>query len=120
MLKNDILSKLNIAYVINHSLLIGGYFRFVTLQHEVWIDTGGIVRAITYPDEITLENAKRFINNTALQIPEKIPPKSENNSFIHRSILERYKPGSTNIIGTLTPAYLKRQNCEQIFCYLIC
>ena len=114
--KNEILNKLKLDYVVNDSLLMGGYFKFTILPHEVWIDTNGIVRAITYPDEITSEDVKKFINNEPLSLPEKIedtsfditkPLKVENDSFIYRSILTRNMRQLYNSIGTITTPYIK-------------
>lgn len=114
--KNKILKSLNLKYVISDSILMGGYFKFVTLPHEVWIDKLGIVKAITYADEITEENINRFVNNKPLSLAEKVddvnfdigkPLDIENNNFLYRAILTSYKPGLSNIIGSLTPAFIK-------------
>lgn len=114
--KNEILNKLHLNYVVNDSVLMGGYFKFVELPHEVWIDTNGVVKAITYADEISTESVKTFINNEPLLLPEKRdvlsydyskPLPVENDSFLYRSILTHFKRGFPNSIGTMTAAYLR-------------
>ena len=120
--KNEILNKLHLNYVVNDSVLMGGYFKFVILPHEVWIDTNGIVRAITYDDEVTDESVKKFINIEPLSLPVKKdvlsydyskPLKVEDDSFLYRSILTHYKPGLLNSIGTLTAAYIKGKKIDK-------
>ena len=114
--KNEILNKLKLEYVINDSVLMGGYFKFITLPHEIWIDKEGIVKAITYADEITYENVNRFIHDKSFSLSEKVddlnfdigaPIKVENDHFLYRAILVPYKPGLLNMIGTLSEPYVK-------------
>ena len=116
VLKNKILKHLKFDYAIMDTTLMGGYFKFVTLPHEVWIDTQGIVKAITYADEINSDNIGRFIKNHPLAVEEKTdvlnfdieaPLNVENNNFLYRAVLTAYKPGLSNIIGTLSPTFEK-------------
>lgn len=114
--KNKILNKLKLSYVVKDSVLMGGYFKFVELPHEVWIDTNGVVKAITYADEISTESVTNFINNKPLLLPEKKDVLSydyskslpvENDSFLYRSILTHFKRGFPQYIGTLSATYIK-------------
>ena len=98
---------------------------FRILPHEVWIDTKGIVRAITFADEITYESLKNFINNKSLSLPEKVddisfdisePLKVADDAFLYRSILTHYKPGLMNTIGAFTLALCKRKEIKQVYC----
>lgn len=120
--KNEILNKLHLNYVVNDSVLMGGYFKFVELPHEVWIDTNGVVKAITYADEISTESVTNFINNKPLLLPEKKdvlsydyskPLPVENDSFLYRSILTHFKRGFPNSIGSLTAAYIKGRKVDK-------
>jgi thiol-disulfide isomerase/thioredoxin len=123
--KNKILKEVDLKYIVNDSILMGGHFKFLTLPHEVWVDTQGIVRAITYPDQITYENIIRFINNESLSIPEKkenvafnIMEKNlpaEDSEYLYRSILTPYKPELNHMIGSLTPLYKKDGTVDRFF-----
>lgn len=112
------LKNLEFSYVVNDSVLMGGYFKFVTLPHEVWVDSSGIVRAITYADNINKTNIDLFLKNE-LKLPQKnddlsfdlsAPLKVDDDSILFRSVLTHYKPGLQNMIGSLTPPYLKSKN----------
>jgi thiol-disulfide isomerase/thioredoxin len=115
VLRNKLLNKLNLNYVVGDSLLMGGYFKFSVLPHDVWIDTNGVIKAITYPDEISYDNLVSFINNSKLSIEEKVddvsfdffkPFKVEDSLILYRSLLTRYLPGVSNYIGgTIYPEY---------------
>jgi thiol-disulfide isomerase/thioredoxin len=120
--KNKVLNKLALHFVVENTTLMGGYFKFSTIPHEVWIDTQGIVKAITYPDEITFENASLFVNNQPLHAFEKIddllfditkPLKVDENSLIYRSVLINYKSGVSNAIGTFTKAFVKGEKVNR-------
>lgn len=112
--KNKLLNKLNLNYVVDDSLLMGGYFKFSVLPHDVWIDTNGVIKAITYPDEISYDNMLSFVNNDDLSIDEKIddisfdylkPLKVEDSLIKYRSLLTGYLTGVSNYIGTMFPEY---------------
>ena len=124
--KNKTLSRLNLKYVVNDSVLMGGYFKFLSIPHEVWVDTIGVVRGITYPDEITHQNIKLFVNNEKLFLQEKrenvefnileemLPV--DNNFFMYRSVLTEHKPELNHMIGSLTDElYLKDAKLNRFF-----
>jgi len=120
--KNKILSKLDLNYVVNDSLLMGGYFKFITLPHEVWINTKGIVQAITYPDEITFDNVSLFVNNQPfnaagkkddMTFDMKAPLRVDNDQFLYRSVLTSYKPGLENLLASFTRSYVKGEQVDR-------
>lgn len=122
--KNEILKKLGLDYVVNDSVLMGGYFKFNILPHEIWIDTQGIVKAITYADQITFEKVSQFIKAKPLMLSEKVddmnfsidkPLTIENNLILYRAILAPYKPGLSNMIGTLSEAYQENIKEDRFF-----
>lgn len=113
---NSILNKLDLNYVTSDTVLMGKQIKFKVLPHEVWIDTNGVIRAITYPNEITSENVQRFVKEDSLKLVEKVdildfdiskPLPIDGNAFLYRSVLTRHKPGLSTMIGALTPAYVK-------------
>jgi thiol-disulfide isomerase/thioredoxin len=105
--KNKILSKHKFQLVVEDSLMMGGYFKFSVLPHQVWIDTNGIVRAITYPDQLSYRNLLSFISNDQILAEEKIDnvefnpskPFKDTGSFLYRSLLTHHKPGIGSYIG---------------------
>lgn len=113
--KSKILKKLDHSYVVNDSLLMGGYFKFVTVPHEVWIDTIGVIRAITYPDQLTTVNLQLFVQNGKISLPEKREDVTfdvlqqklpvNNDSFLYRSVLTKYQSQLQNMVGTLEEPY---------------
>src|SRR5205085_7488789 len=70
--KNKMLSKHKFQLVVEDSLMMGGYFKFSIVPHQVWIDSNGIVRAITYPDQLSYSNLLSFISNEQILAEEKI------------------------------------------------
>lgn len=119
---NSMLNKLELNYVTNDTVLMGRQISFKILPHEVWIDTNGIIKAITYPDEITPENIEKFIQKETLTMIEKLdildfdlskPLSDANNDFLYRSILTTYKQGVSNSIGAFVPAYIKEEKIQK-------
>lgn len=112
--KNKKLSGRKLDYVVNDSIVMGLLFRFTTIPHEIWIDTAGVIKAITYPEEATHENLSRFVNMESLTIEEKKddvtfnphePLTIENNNFLYRSVLTPYRAGHSSMIGAFIPSY---------------
>lgn len=116
------LRGLNLEYVVGDSVLMGGYFKFTILPHQVWIDTSGVVRAISYPDELTFENIKTFIEGGEPGVEEKMdivefdlskPLPTNDSLFLYRSVLTPYKNGLLNVIGTFNEAYNKNTRIQR-------
>lgn len=64
------LKKLDVNYLTDDTL-IHAYFRHRILPHLVWVDSSGIVRAITSRDEETSENIQAMMSNKNFNLPEK-------------------------------------------------
>jgi thiol-disulfide isomerase/thioredoxin len=115
--KNKMLNKHKFQLVVEDSLMMGGYFKFTVLPHQVWIDTNGAVRAVTYPDQLTYRNLLSFIGNDKFSVEEKIddvefdasrPLNADSGSILYRSLLMPYKSGILNQMGTYSPAFNER------------
>ena len=100
--KNKVLSNLKLLYGVNDTILMGKAIPFRVLPHEVWINKDGIIKAITYPDEVTKDNITAFVNDEQLNVEGKVdemefdfgkPLAFRNNKFMYRSILGPYKEG---------------------------
>lgn len=119
---NPLLRQLDIDYVVGDSLLMGGYFTFDILPHQVWVDSLGVVKAIGYPDEMTSGNLRDFISCQTLNIEEKRdeidfdyskPLATGDSSLLYRSVLTPYKTGLMNMIGSFSKAYVKDQGMDR-------
>ncbi len=68
--------KIQPVSVVNDQKL-NRLFPHTTVPHYVWIDKNGIVRAITYPESLTLANIKAFLTGEKLRLPvrndERVP-----------------------------------------------
>ncbi len=122
--RNPILKKLNLPYVVDDSLLMGGYFKFAVLPHHVWVDNTGIIQAITYPDQLTYENVISFIGKKELIVEEKNddidfdmlkPLKTGDSAFLYRSLLTAYRSGLSNQMGTFAPSMKEDAKTNRFF-----
>ncbi|HET6994908.1 MAG TPA: TlpA disulfide reductase family protein [Chitinophagaceae bacterium] len=121
--KNRILSKHKFQLVVEDSLMMGGYFKFRVLPHQVWIDSNGIVRAITYPDQLSYNSLLSFVSNGNISVEEKIDevefdpfkPLKDTGAFLYRSLLTSYKPGIGYWGGTTGKAYDERSRVDRFF-----
>lgn len=113
--RSKVLKGFDFDFAVNDTVLMGGLFKFKVLPHQVWIDRQGVVKAITYPDEVTEENINQFINNEVLQLPEKTddldfdltkPLTVDLKHILYRSVLTPYRAGLGNIMGNSSPAYV--------------
>lgn len=68
--------KIHPGSVVNDQQL-NALFPHATVPHYVWMDKKGIVRAITFPESVTLANVQTFLKGEPLNVPvrndEKIP-----------------------------------------------
>ncbi|HET6994907.1 MAG TPA: TlpA disulfide reductase family protein [Chitinophagaceae bacterium] len=121
--KNRILSKHKFQLVVEDSLMMGGYFKFRVLPHQVWIDTSGIVRAITYPDQLSYSNLLAFISNDQISVEEKVDevefdptkPLKDTGAFLYRSLLVSYKAGISSYIGSPGRPYDERYRINRFY-----
>ncbi len=88
-------------------------FPYAQIPHDVWINSQGIVSAITFPDEVNAKNLATFIQNDDITLPlkndyllfnrDKPLLKDENAgndpSFIYRSLITGYKKNLGAVIG---------------------
>ncbi len=120
--KSKILSTLNLNYVVNDSILMGGYIKFQVLPHDVWVNTNGVICAITYPDEVTYETINSFVMNQPISVKGKVddlsfdysaPLDVQNSSFLYRSVLIPYKPGISSYRICSVPAYIKNVKADR-------
>lgn len=112
--RSKVLKPFRFTYVIADSVLMGKKISFRELPHEVWVGKDGVIKAITYAEEITTENISAFIKNGQLSLPQKkdvvhfdlnalltVP----DNEILYRSVLTKYKEGVLSTSGTMTPAF---------------
>lgn len=116
---NPVLNKLTLSFITNDSSLMGNKIQFKKIPHEVWVDQNGVIKAITYPDELTKENVEKFIQNELMDIPEKVDVMDFDfnnplplDSFYYRSIFGAYKEGAGNILG-VDGLYLKNDSVKK-------
>ena len=116
-----VVRDLKFSYIVNATTLIK-LFKFRIVPHEVWIDRQGIIRAITYPDQITSANLSRFINNETLALEVKNDPtefsfferlKVDNNAFTYRSILAPHIAGVSLGWGAATTAMRTNEKLDR-------
>ena len=121
--KNKMLSKHKFQLVVEDSLMMGGYFKFTIVPHQVWIDSNGIVRAITYPDQLSYRSLFSFISNDKISVEEKIDevefdpskPLKDTGAFLYRSLLTSYKAGISSYIGAPGWPYDDRYKINRFF-----
>ena len=63
--------KLGLKLVVAYDSLIFTKFGIPNVPHLVWIDKGGIVKAITTSNELNEKNINTFLNDSSLQLQEK-------------------------------------------------
>lgn len=114
--KRAAMKALRLRFAVNDGMLMGKLFAFRTLPHAVWIDTDGVVKAITYAEEMNKENLQAFAEHRLPVLREKkdnivydpkdpLPVGDEN--FVYRSVLTKYQEGLQAPIGTFTALYSK-------------
>jgi len=112
--KNKVMQKLPFSYVAEDTILMGRMISFKQLPHEVWVGKDGVIKAITYAEELTTENTDAFVKNEVLYLPVKNdlvdfdlskPLPVESKEILYRSVLTAYKPGISASIGSFNPAY---------------
>jgi len=120
--KNNVLKNSSYSFVVEDTLLMGGYFKFTTLPHQVWIDSCGVVKAITYPDQLQIENLSSFVKNEPLNVEEKVddvafdpskPLEVRSDLVVYRSVLLPYKPGFMNLIGSFTTPFKEGKQIDR-------
>ncbi|GAA4317249.1 redoxin domain-containing protein [Compostibacter hankyongensis] len=99
--KHEDLRRLDLPYLFHDSVL-HALFPHRTIPHEVWVNSAGVVIAITGSDDITKENIKAAILNDKVDLHVKRdvmnfnaqePFKTGDSDFIFRSVLTGYRPG---------------------------
>lgn len=112
--KRATMKALRLRFAVNDGLLMGKLFAFRTLPHAVWIGTDGVVKAITYAEEMNKENLQAFAAHHLPVLREKkdnlvYSPKDPlpvgDSNFIYRSVLTSYQPGLQSVMGTFTALY---------------
>lgn len=114
MQTNARLRKLQLAYAVHDSVLAGRLIKMKSIPHEVWIGTDGVIKAITYPEEVTADHLVLFGKHALPALPVKkdfldidytkaIP--FDNADIVARSILTKHQPGMSNRLGMLTKAF---------------
>lgn len=114
ILTNKRLQSIQFRYAVHDSILAGRLLRFKGIPHEVWIGTDGVIKAITYPEEVTAEHLIAFAQNQLPVLPVKKdrfdidytqPIPFDNNEILARSILTKHQAGMQRIMGTYTKAF---------------
>ena len=109
--KNKVMQKLPFSYVAEDTVLMGRMINFRELPHEVWVGKDGVIKAITYAEELTTENTEAFVKNEVLYLPEKNdkidydyskPFEVSTKDILYRSILTGYRPGLYSTINDFT------------------
>jgi thiol-disulfide isomerase/thioredoxin len=112
--KNPRLRNLQLQYAVEDSVLAGKLITLKTLPHEVWIGTDGVIKAITYAEEVTAAHLIAFGKHQLPALPVKKdifdidytkPIPFDNAEILARSILTKHKPGLSNRLGMFTKAF---------------
>jgi thiol-disulfide isomerase/thioredoxin len=112
--KNARLKNLQLQYAVEDSVLAGKLIKLKSLPHEVWIGTDGVIKAITYAEEVTAAHLVAFGKHQlpALPIKQDIfdidytkPIPFDNSEIVARSILTKHKPGLSSNLGMFTKAF---------------
>lgn len=111
--KNKVLGGMMVRYAVEDSVLMGNRIEVKVLPHEVWIDRNGIIKAITYAEDVTTENVALLARNELKWLPVKKdnttfdplkPLEAEPTEIIARSLLTRHKEGVSTMSGAIAPA----------------
>lgn len=111
--KHKRLQGVPFLFAVHDSILAGKLIEMKGIPHEVWVGTDGIIKAITYPEEIDAEHLVLFAKGALPVLPLKrdlvdidyskaIP--FDNSEIRARSILTGYKPGVSSLVGAFVPA----------------
>lgn len=131
--KKAVLEFLNLHKEIKNSILeiacedniLKQYFFYQSLPHNIWIDSEGVIKAITGSDEINEENVLRFIKDGDLNFSTKIDEAFDWSKPLHipdsliqfRSIFNT-KLKNVHLAGSLIDrSGLNHPNMKHFFCY---
>lgn len=122
--KNKVMQKLPFIYAVEDSVLMGRMISFRELPHEVWVGKDGVIKAITYAEELTTENTEAFIKKEVLYLPEKNdlvdfdltkPLPVDPKEILYRSVLTPYKRGIIPAIGSFGDSYNVYSTIDRFF-----
>lgn len=99
--------------VVHDNPLLDQYFHTEALPHEIWLDSNGVVMAITPPEEVTSEHIRAYLNGDKLSLRQKeeypefnpeIPLFMNGNGgtgnvFLTRSVFTPYNPAARSMRG---------------------
>lgn len=112
--KNERLKHLQLQYAVEDRLLAGRLIKMKSLPHEVWIGTDGVIKAITYAEEVTAANITAFGKHQLPDLPVKKdlvdidytkPILFDNEEILARSILTKHKAGMSSKLGMFTKVF---------------
>jgi len=114
--KNVYLKGLSYDYATNDNRLMGILFPFKKIPHEVWVDRDGVVKGITYPDQVTIENLRSFADGRTMRLKEKRDNMEfkigdtldAGEKFIYRSVLTGYREDLLGWVGTISSPFDKQ------------
>lgn len=122
--KNKVLRQLKTFYGVEDTLLMGQLISFKILPHEVWVGKDGIIKAITYAEDVTTENVSLLSRDELTGLPLKRddmtfdpfkPLEAEPAEILARSLLTRHKEGVSSMTGTLAPALRRDVMLDRYF-----
>ncbi|HMH31697.1 MAG TPA: redoxin domain-containing protein [Puia sp.] len=115
-------AKYEKKYALNLSIAFDSvlfeHFKIFSVPHLIWIDSFGVVRAITYNSDLNSENIQAFISGINLNLPQKLNDEEITNNpnafdftktflvdgnggndtnFVMRSVLTKYARGVFSI-----------------------
>jgi thiol-disulfide isomerase/thioredoxin len=90
--------KERVMTVINDKQLKSA-FPHATIPHYVWIDGNGIIRAITYPEAVTMQNIRDFVEGKRLNLPIRNDDKTRKSSANSLSPLINQFRNDSNVIA---------------------
>lgn len=113
--------NISLPFVVEDTLL-RTIFPFSIIPHEVWLDNGFYVKAVTDQYEVSENNINKFLNGDELHLPVKqdelaftteMPLFEQGNggspnSLVCRSIFSRYLPGVPSASGQPLTGSLQR------------
>jgi thiol-disulfide isomerase/thioredoxin len=115
---NRKLKGLKLDYGIEDNEMMGYLFRFKSVPHEVWVDKEGVIKAITYPEDINLVNMQKFYMNEALNIKIKadkayrpeMPFPMDSSILTYRTVFTKYNEEYNFIKGSLAKPFSEKEN----------
>lgn len=120
--------NINVYSVVNN-IELKKFFPHTSVPHYVLIDRDGIVKAITFSEDITANNIRQLIEKKELNLPLKFeePLNKQNPLAVHTTdknillyhVLSKYIPGVPTGIGPLTDTSFSIDNGSLLNLYQV-